>query len=118
LLNFPINKAYWEWIETGAALMTLVRLRERAQITLPQELRDALKLKQGDYLEAEVVEGKLILKPVAVITRETARQELLEMLSGPSRWKGPSPEPSEDELIEEIVSDIKEERRKRREGGR
>jgi AbrB family looped-hinge helix DNA binding protein len=98
--------------------MTLVRLRERAQITLPQELRDALKVKQGDYLEAEVVEGKLILKPVAVIARETARQELLDMLSGPSRWKGPGPEPSDDELMEEIVGGIEEDRRKRREGDR
>ena len=46
-----------ERTESGTENMTLVRLRERAQITLPQEVRDALRVKQGDYLEAEVVEG-------------------------------------------------------------
>ena len=46
-----------ESLNSGTNGMTLVRLRERAQITLPQEVRDALKVKQGDYLEAEVVEG-------------------------------------------------------------
>jgi len=107
-----------EGTEAGPETMTLVRLRERAQITLPQEVRDALRVKQGDYLEAEVIEGKLILKPVAVVARETARQELLDMLSGPSRWKGPGPEPTDEELMEEIVSGIKEDRRKRREGDR
>lgn len=98
--------------------MTLVRLRERAQITLPQEVREALQVKQGDYFEAEVVDGRLILKPVAVVARDTARKDLLEMLGGPSRWKGPGPEPTDDELMEEVVSGIKEDRRKLREGDR
>ena len=51
--------------------MTLVRLRERAQITLPQEVRDALRVKQGDYLEAEVVGGGVLLRPVALIVRRS-----------------------------------------------
>ncbi len=33
--------------------MTLVRLRRAAQITLPQDIRTAARLKEGDYLEAE-----------------------------------------------------------------
>ena len=39
-----------ESLNSGTKGMTLVRLRERAQITLPQEVWDALKVKQGDYL--------------------------------------------------------------------
>ena len=105
-----------ERIETGSGTMTLVRLRERAQITLPQEVRDALQVKQGDYLEAEVVEGGVLLRPVAVVDRVAARARLKEILSGPSRWIGPGPEPSEDELMQEIVKGIKEDRRKQREG--
>lgn len=107
-----------ERTDGGTETMTLVRLRERAQITLPQEVREALNVKQGDYLEAEVVEGKLILRPVAVVTRDTARRDLLDMLSGPSRWKGSGPEPGDDELMDEIVQGIKEDRRKPREGDR
>lgn len=49
-------------------------------------------------------------------THETARQELLRMLTGPSRWIGADPEPSHDELMQEIVNGIKEDRRSRGEG--
>ena len=51
-----------------------------------------------------------------MIDRDAARARLKEMLSGPSRWIGPGPEPSDDELMQEIVSGIKEDRRKQREG--
>jgi AbrB family looped-hinge helix DNA binding protein len=96
-------------MESGSGNMPLVPLRERAQITLPQELREALDVKEGDYLEAdEVTEGKLVLRPVVVVARETARRELLGRLGGPSRWKGPGPEPGEDELMEEVVAGIEE----------
>jgi AbrB family looped-hinge helix DNA binding protein len=97
--------------------MTLVRVRDRAQITIPQEARDALNVKKGDYFEAEVVEGKLVLKPVSVTEREGARERLLAMLQG-SRFLGPGPEPTDDELMQEVVAAIKETRRKRREGDR
>lgn len=62
-----------ESLNSGMNGMTLVRLRERAQITLPQEVRDALKVKQGDYLEAELVEGGVLLRPMAVVDRERPR---------------------------------------------
>ena len=96
--------------------MALVRLRERAQISLPQEVRDALKVKHGDYLEAELVEGGVLLRPVAVVDRDAARARLRAMLAGGRRWTSPGPKPSEDELMAEIVAEIEEDRRKRREG--
>ena len=47
--------------------MALVRLRRAAQITLPQGIREAAHLKEGDYLEAEVTEsGTILLKPVDI----------------------------------------------------
>lgn len=95
--------------------MTLVRLRERAQITIPQEAREALKVREGDYFEAEVVEGKLVLSPVAVVDREEAKERLLASLQG-SRHVGPGPAPNDDELMREVVATIKDVRRKRREG--
>lgn len=105
-----------ESLYSGTDGMTLVRLRERAQITLPQEVRDALKVKQGDYLEAEMVEGGVLLRPIAIVDRDAAKARLQTILEGGSRWTGPGPEPSEDELMQEIVADIDEDRRKRREG--
>lgn len=90
--------------------MTIIRIRERAQITLPAEVRRALNVGKGDYLEAEVVEGGLMLKPVALIDREMARTRLRELLRG-SRYVGPGPEPSEDDVMEEAVRAVKETRK-------
>lgn len=90
--------------------MTLVKIRERAQITLPAEVRRALKVGQGDYLEAEVVEGGLMLRPVALVDRDAAKARLEELLRG-SRYVGPGPEPSEDEVMEEVVRAVKETRK-------
>jgi AbrB family looped-hinge helix DNA binding protein len=90
--------------------MTLIKIRERAQITLPAKLRKALKLEKGDYLEAELVEGGVVLKPVALVDRDVARARLKSLLRG-SRYVGPGPEPSEDEVMEEAVQAVKETRR-------
>jgi len=45
--------------------MTLVRLRRAAQITLPLDVREAARLKEGDYLEAEVTDAGILLRPVS-----------------------------------------------------
>ncbi len=37
--------------------MTLVKVRRAAQITLPRDIREAARLEEGDYLEAEVTES-------------------------------------------------------------
>ena len=55
--------------------MALVRVRRAAQLTLPAEVRQALKVEEGDYLEAEIVEGGVLLKPVAVVARDQERKQ-------------------------------------------
>lgn len=86
--------------------MALVKIKDRAQITLPPEVRQALNVGTGDYLEAEVVEGGVLLKPVAVVTRTKAWEELLAIVRQP-KWVRPGPEPSEDEVMERVVEEIK-----------
>jgi AbrB family looped-hinge helix DNA binding protein len=90
--------------------MTLVRVRERGEITLPRELREALKVRAGDTLEAEAVEGGILLKPVSAAEREAASQRI-EQARSTVRYVGPGPEPSDDELMEEIVQVVKEVRK-------
>jgi len=87
--------------------MTLLKVREHSEITLPREIRDALNVREGDYLEAEVVEGGVLLR---LIDRQTARTRLKETLRG-SRYIGPRPEPSDDEVMEEAVRLVKEVRK-------
>jgi len=47
--------------------MSLVKVRRAAQITLPNDIRKALDVREGDYLEAEIVEGGVLLRPVSVV---------------------------------------------------
>jgi AbrB family looped-hinge helix DNA binding protein len=85
--------------------MALVRLLRGGQVTLPAELRQKLKLAQGDYLEAEMVENGVLLKPVSVVERERAWQRVLEAPKS-VRYIGPQPRPSpeeEEQMIFEAV---------------
>jgi antitoxin PrlF len=53
--------------------MTRTTLRAKGQLTLPDEIRKALKLQEGDQLEAEVTEtGEVILRPLATVDRSQA----------------------------------------------
>jgi AbrB family looped-hinge helix DNA binding protein len=61
--------------------MTLVRLRRAAQITLPQDIREAARLKEGDYLEAEVTEAGILLRPVNIAGREPTQEQEAEILA-------------------------------------
>jgi AbrB family looped-hinge helix DNA binding protein len=95
---------------TGTSDMALVKIKDRAQITLPPEVRQALKVGVGDYLEAQVVEGGVLLKPVAVIERTKAWEELMRIVKVP-KWRGPGPEPTDDEVMDMVVKEIKALRR-------
>ena len=85
--------------------MPLTKVTRNGQVTLPVSVRQALQVKEGDYLEAEVVEGAVRLRPVAVVDRGKAWDDLMTIVNRP-KWVGPGPEPSEDELMETIVDEI------------
>ncbi len=61
--------------------MALVKLRRAAQITLPQELREAFDLKEGDYLEAQATESGILLSPVSIKRREPTPEQEAEVLA-------------------------------------
>jgi len=52
--------------------MPLVQVREKAQITLPSKIRKALHIKEGDYLEAEVEDNKIVLIPKILVDKAEA----------------------------------------------
>ena len=102
----PMTKLTQEFAaEEGSDAMSVVKMLRGGQITLPAEIRRALELGEGDYLEAEVVAGAVVLKPKALIDREQAWERLMRIVERP-KWRGPGPEPSEDALIDEVVEDI------------
>jgi AbrB family looped-hinge helix DNA binding protein len=87
-------------------IMALVRMLRGGQVTLPAEARKALKLSEGDYLDLEVKGGAVTLKPVTVIDRADADRQLDAILSRVT-YTGPEPQPSEDEVMEMVVDEIR-----------
>src|ERR687887_2774470 len=87
--------------------MALVRLKKAAQITLPAELRKRFNLEEGDYLEAEAVEDGILLKPVSVIERQKAWENVREVLDR-VHAKLPHSDKSPQEQEEELTRIIKE----------
>lgn len=85
--------------------MPLTKLTRNGQVTLPAEARKALRLKEGDYLEAEVVNDVVQLRPVRVVDRAAADRRLDE-IGRQVKWVGLGPEPSDDELLEMVDDDI------------
>lgn len=53
--------------------MARMTLRAKGQLTLPDDVRKAAKLQEGDLIEAEVTEnGEVILRPLATVDRSQA----------------------------------------------
>ena len=47
--------------------MPLVQVREKAQIIISSKIRKALGIKEGNYLEAEVEDNKIVLIPKVLV---------------------------------------------------
>jgi AbrB family looped-hinge helix DNA binding protein len=92
--------------------MALVKVRRAAQITLPATIRRQLEIAEGDYLEAEVVGGKVVLKPVSPAEREIAWQRIREAQRS-VRHMGPHLRPSPDEEERPIFEEVEAPRHKR-----
>ncbi len=85
--------------------MALVKIRRPAQITLPADVRRALDVDAGDYLEIELVEGGVLLKPAAVGKRTDAwrRIDAARRTVRPTAEQAAKPiEDQEREILEEV----------------
>ena len=88
--------------------MPFVKVLATGQVTLPAPMRRRLELKKGALLKAEEVEGGILLRPVSVsvVDRETARQELREILAE-DKWIGGEPRPSPEEEEQFIFDEVR-----------
>lgn len=78
--------------------MTIMKVRRAAQVTLPADVRKALNVKEGDYLEAQLVSGGVLLKPVSLVERKQAWAGIVDAVS---QVEDIEPQPSEDITAEE-----------------
>ena len=60
--------------------LDLVRVRRAGQITLPREVRKAMNLGEGDYLEPRFTKGGVLLRPVSVRAWEPSAAQEAEIL--------------------------------------
>ena len=87
--------------------MPLVKVKEKFQITLPVELREALHLAVGDLLEATIQDNVIVLKPKVVVDSTAAWDRVIATLDrGHAKLPPSSKDPKEEE--EEIAQMIKE----------
>ena len=59
-----VGKSYW-LCEPGRVARTTVRAK--GQVTLPEEIRKAARLEEGDLLDAVVTDEGILLRPQKVI---------------------------------------------------
>lgn len=53
----------------GEMKMPVIKVIRNGQITLPKEFRDALGVKEGDILEAEMNGNQMVIKPKILIDK-------------------------------------------------
>ncbi|MDQ3688426.1 MAG: AbrB/MazE/SpoVT family DNA-binding domain-containing protein [Chloroflexota bacterium] len=52
--------------------MTLTKVRSKGQVTLPDAVRKAARLADGDYLEVSVESGAIVMRPKKLIDADQA----------------------------------------------
>ena len=93
--------------------MPLVTVKPKFQVTIPAKLRKGLDLREGDLMEATLVGDGILFRPKEVVDRNAAADRIASILARIE----PSPDDagrSESEIMEDIVADIAEARRERR----
>lgn len=98
--------------------MELIKIRRNYQLTIPQALREKIKLEVGDYLEVDVENGKIVIRPVKVVSPEkekeaaTAKNKQAAWAMLDEIWaKMKDQDPQEvEELIDEAVKAVRKKR--------
>lgn len=96
--------------QKGVLTLPFVKVKEKFQVTIPVELREALHLSVGDILEATVEHNEIVLKPKMVVDRAQAWAKI-ERAMASVEDVAPNPEQSPQEEEEEIARIVKEYRR-------
>ena len=50
----------------------LIQVRKKAQVTLPQSVRRALNIEEGDFLDATVKNGEIVLRVKKLVDKDQA----------------------------------------------
>lgn len=98
----------------GESNMPTIKILRNGQLTLPAKLRKALDLEEGDFLNAELKEDKIILRPAAVVEKrkieEGARKRFFKLIE--ENWKKNKDLNSKQvkKIVNEAVKEVREKR--------
>ena len=89
--------------------MPIVKVVRNGQITLPKEFRDALGIDEGQILEAEIKDSRIILKPLAIVERGSVlsskgKQKVKEALEDIKKGAVSKAYDDVDEMIKDLES--------------
>jgi AbrB family looped-hinge helix DNA binding protein len=68
--------------------MSLTKLKEKGQVTIPAAVRAKMNAKLGDVFEVEVAGGNIVLKPREVVARESGRAAPASRAPDIGKWIG------------------------------
>lgn len=82
--------------------MSIVRIKNKYQVVIPESVREQIRVEIGDMLEAKVERGKITLTPKSFIDREIA-----EGLADLKKGRTYGPYSTADEMIAALHSLVK-----------
>lgn len=93
--------------------MPLVKVVRNGQITIPKELRAILDIQEGDFLEINLRDSDMVIKPKIAIDKDLARERFFKAVDEiREEMKDADPEQITNE-IEEAVEAVKKQAVKR-----
>lgn len=66
--------------------MEIVKLTSKGQLVIPQEIREELKLHEGDRILLFRENGTMVLRPLKLVSKEV-EEEMIEMKLAAQGWK-------------------------------
>ena len=96
----------------GGDTMPTIKVLRNGQLTLPAQFRETLELKQGDLLNAELKDNKIILRPVTTIERKRVKEKAKDKffkLIDKTREKNKNTNPKKiEKIVNEAVKEVRE----------
>ena len=91
--------------------MSLVKIKEKYQVTIPSAIRNKLSLKVGDILEAELENDQIVLKPKIIVDKSEAWEKLFKVME---RVHSKNEQFDPKEVEQDVLMAVHELRRKKR----
>jgi AbrB family looped-hinge helix DNA binding protein len=87
--------------------MPWAKVLRSGQVTFPKEVREKLRLKEGDILDFEIGDAMVIVRPKVLMDRQTEGEKLWQIVEKMhAKMEGVAPEEIE-QAIEESIREVR-----------